>query len=209
MTIEAVLFDYGLVLTGPADPASWKSMQQTLHADETAFHEAYWAFRHDYDRGTLSGEAYWQAVAQRVSRELSCDDLHGLIELDNTLWTQPNQPMIDWAAALQHAGVRTGILSNIGDQMEAGILARCPWLAQFAHHTFSHRLRLAKPEAAIYAHAIEGLGVAPAHILFIDDREENIAAARAVGMQAVQYTSHAEFVRTMQDLRLADLLPKL
>ena len=27
----------------------------------------------------------------------------------------------------------------------------------YHHHTFSHRLRLAKPELAIYQHAIEGL----------------------------------------------------
>ena len=43
-----------------------------------------------------------------------------LNESDIALWTQPNHEMISWAAALQRAGYKTGILSNIGDAMEAG-----------------------------------------------------------------------------------------
>ena len=31
--------------------------------DEARLHEAYWKFRHDYDRGALTGTAYWDAVA--------------------------------------------------------------------------------------------------------------------------------------------------
>ena len=100
----------------------------------------------------------------------------------------------------------TGILSNIGDAMEDGIRAHAGWLARFAHHTFSHRLGIAKPELAIYCHAAQGLGVATKHILFIDDREENIAAAIEAGMQAIQYVDHADFVSEMRSRDLGYLL---
>ena len=205
-TVEAVLFDYGLVLTGPPHPPAWARMQTLLHVDETAFHAAYWRPRHDYDRGALNGEQYWHTVADELGRPLDAGTLRALIEADNELWTQPNQPMIDWAAALQAAGVRTGILSNLGDAMEAGVRARCPWIGAFDHHTFSHRLGTAKPDLAIYRHAAEGLGVAPAHVLFIDDREDNIAAARKAGMQAIRYTDHAAFELAMHAAKLDHLL---
>jgi putative hydrolase of the HAD superfamily len=204
--VTAVLFDYGLVLSGPPDPAAWERMKSLVHADEAGFHAAYWRHRNDYDRGALTAEAYWRNVAEDVRKTFDGALLEQLVEADTALWTQPNQPMIDWAAALQRAGVKTGILSNIGDAMETGVLSRCAWLSEFAHHTFSHRLGIAKPEAEIYRHAAEGLGVAPADILFIDDREENIAAARAAGMQAVQYTDHATFLRAMHDEGFGDLL---
>jgi putative hydrolase of the HAD superfamily len=58
---------------------------------------------------------------------------------------------------------------------------------------------MAKPDPAIYRCAAEGLETEPAEILFIADREVNIAAARIAGMQAVQYTDHAAFLRTMRD----------
>ncbi len=205
-TISAVLFDYGLVLTGPADPLARATMQQVLEAEDERVQAAYWRYRDAYDRGTLSGVAYWHAVAGDVGRTLDAKSLAALIAADNALWTQPNQVMIDWAARLQRAGIKTGILSNIGDEMETGILERFVWLGEFAHRTFSHRLGIAKPDAAIYLHAVQGLGVAAEEILFIDDRIENIEAARAVGMMAVQYVAQEGFVADMEALGLGWLM---
>lgn len=196
--IRAVLFDYGMVLCSAPDSAAWESMKSLLHTDEKRFHAAYWRRRLDYDRGALNGPAFWHETARELGRSLSEDELAALLDLDVTLWTQPNQPMIDWVQALRRAGVRTGILSNIGDAMEEGILRQCPWMTEFDHHTFSHRLRIIKPDAAIYRHAVEGLDVAAEQVLFIDDREENIEGAKAAGMHAIQYTDHASFVKALR-----------
>ena len=35
--------------------------------DEDPLHAGYWAHRHDYDRGTLSGRDYWHAVASHAA----------------------------------------------------------------------------------------------------------------------------------------------
>jgi putative hydrolase of the HAD superfamily len=204
--VKAVLFDYGLVLSGPPDPIAWEWLKAFFGADETSFHTAYWKYRDDYDRGALTGEACWQHVAKDLGKPLDAVQMQQVIDVDTDLWAQPNQPMIDWAAALQHASVKTGILSNMGDATEAGLLARCPWLSGFTHRTFSHRLRMAKPDLAIYQCAAEGLETGPAEILFIDDRADNIAAARTAGMQVVQYTDHAAFLRTMHDEGFGALL---
>jgi putative hydrolase of the HAD superfamily len=204
--VRAVLFDYGLVLTGPPHAPAWEAMKNLLRCEEEAFHAAYWAPRHEYDRGTLNGEGYWRAVAAKLGRSLDPASLNDLLHADTELWTQPNAPMIEWANALQAAGVPTGILSNLGDAMEAGVLERCPWLMRFSHRTFSHRLRLAKPEPAIYAAAAHGLGVSPENILFVDDREENIDGALRAGMQAMLYTDQAAFVTSMHEAGLAWLL---
>ena len=204
--IHAVLFDYGLVLSGPPDPAAREEMKQILGVDEERFRAIYWRHRDDYDRGTLNSVAYWERVAHDLHRPLDAKKLSALIAADNAHWTQPNQAMIDWAAALQSAGIKTGILSNIGDAMEAGIVARFPWIADFTHRTFSHRLGIAKPDAAIYQHSAEGLGVPTGEILFVDDREENVAAARAAGMHAIQYIDHADFLQQMQAAGFSGLI---
>lgn len=199
--IRAVLFDYGLVLSGPPDPAAWRRMQTILNATDPAFHDAYWRHRHDYDLGALSGVSFWQTVASELNHPLTDDELTQLITADIDLWTQPNQPMIDWACAVQRAGIPTAILSNIGDAMETGVLDRCPWLAGFAHRTFSHRLLIAKPDPRIYTHAIAALSTPADEILFIDDRIENIEAARAAGLEAIHYTSHDAFLRALETSR--------
>lgn len=201
-SIRAVLFDYGLVLSGPPDPAARQQMEHLLHADSASFHHAYWSHRDDYDRGILTGAAYWRTVARDLRQpvgeaSLAPETLNALLAADTALWTQPNQPMIDWAASLHRAGIRTGILSNLGDAMESGIRARFDWIGAFDHHTFSHRLGIAKPDAAIYRHAAEGLALPPHNILFIDDREPNIAAARTAGMTAIRYTDHESFLKEL------------
>ncbi len=114
--------------------------------------------------------------------------------------------MLLFAQHLQNSGIRTGILSNIGDAMTAGLLEKHDWLSAFDHHTWSYAINLAKPEPAIYRHAAEGLRTSSKNILFIDDKAENIAAALALGMQAIQYTSHNDFEQELRNRGLDHLL---
>jgi putative hydrolase of the HAD superfamily len=204
--LEAVLFDFGRVLSGPPNPAAWAHMRELTSFDEESLHREYWAHRHAYDQGTHTGEAYWHLVAAGNGTVFTADQVAALIAADNALWTDPNLPMIDWALRLQRSHIRTGILSNMGDAMKDGVLAKFGWLNDFDHCTWSHTLGIAKPDEAIYRHAAEGLGVAPAKILFIDDRPENIEAALAFGMQAIQYNDHAEFLREMEARGFGGLL---
>jgi putative hydrolase of the HAD superfamily len=195
-----------MVLSAPPDPAAWQQMRTTTGLSEEVLHREYWAHRHAYDRGDLKGHAFWHKIAEGAQIVLSPDQLTALINADTDLWGLINPPMLDWVQRLQLAGIRTGILSNMPDAMEVGLRARHSWIEAFDHNTWSHALNLAKPEAAIYQHAAEGLATAPENILFIDDRAENIAAALAVGMQAIQYTDHVTFEQEMRSRGLAHLL---
>jgi putative hydrolase of the HAD superfamily len=204
--IETVLFDYGQVLSNPPDPAAWARMLAITGLDEATFHAAYWAFRHDYDRAALSGPTYWHAFADRTGITLTPAQVSELLAADVDLWSSLDMPMVEWAGRLQRAGIRTGILSNIGDSMAEGIVAKFPWLSGFDHCTWSHALFMAKPEPAIFLKTAEALHTAPANILFLDDREENIAAAAALGFQTLHYTTQAAFEQEMHNRGLASLL---
>ena len=214
--IRGVLFDYGLVLSGPPRKPAWEQLKSLLSPSgkilaEDTLHAAYWRPRHDYDRGALNGTTYWAAVAAALGQSSALPQrLTALQEADVDMWTEPNHEMIAWAAALQARGLRTAILSNLGDDMERGVRERCAWLGGFDHLTFSHALGTAKPDPAIYRHAAKGMGLPAGEILFVDDREDNIAAAHAFGMQAVRYTDHDEFVAELKRLEQEDLpLPSL
>ena len=159
--VKAVLFDFGQVLSLPADPAVWQQMLTISGLSEADLHREYWAHRHDYDRGTFTGEAYWHKVAAGSNATFTPEQVAALIAADVNLWSRLNQPMVDWAQRLQRAGIRTGILSNIGDAMADGLIAKFDWIAAFDHCIWSHSLKLAKPEAAIYHCAAEGLATAP------------------------------------------------
>ncbi len=205
--IRAILFDYGMVLSGPPNPAAWSRLQGLTNLDDEHLHRGYWTHRHAYDSGHLTGQAYWTMIAAEAGLPLPTDAiLTGLYDADTDLWTDLNLPMAEWAQALHRARIPTGILSNIGDQMEAGVLRKHPWLGNFHHLTWSHRLSTAKPDPAIYRHAAEGLAQSPFNILFLDDKLENIEAAHNAGMQTIQYSTHAAFLTEMHHRGLASLL---
>ena len=68
----------------------------------------------------------------------------------------------------------------------------------------SAEIGIAKPERGAFLSATTGLGVAPGRALFVDDRQENVDAASAVGMRAVRFTG----VEDLRELLLSlDLLP--
>ena len=204
--IRAVLLDYGMVLSGPPNPEAWARMRAISTLGEEDLHREYWKHRHPYDRGTHTGRAYWQLVGKGGGLVFTPEQVAGLIDADTDLWTDLNLPMVEWARQLQAAGIPTGILSNIGDAMEEGVRRKFDWIGGFTHCTWSHTLKLAKPEATIYSHAADGLELPPENILFIDDRADNLEAARAFGMQVIQYGEHATFLEEMHAHGYADLL---
>jgi putative hydrolase of the HAD superfamily len=204
--VKAVLFDYGMVLSAPPDPAAWARMLAVTNLSQEQLHRGYWAHRHAYDRGDLTAESFWNQAAAPTHAILTPAQLTALIAADVDYWATLNPPMLDWARSLQQAGIPTGILSNMPGPMETGLRARHRWIDEFTHSTWSHALNLAKPEPAIYRHAAEGLRTPPENILFVDDRTENIEAAHAIGMQAILYTTHHAFEEEMRARGLDHLL---
>lgn len=201
--IHAVLFDFGKVLSLPPDPCVWERIRTISQLTEEELQNGYWKYRDDYDAGILTGDEYWRLIA---GASISDDVLRDLKAADVALWTQMNQPMLQWVAALHQHGFRTGILSNMPDAMAEGIVAQFDWISNFHHTVWSYALKLRKPQAEIYAAAADGLKTAPQNILFIDDKSENTEAAEAFGMHAVIYDNHDDFIKKMHSRGFGYLL---
>jgi 2-haloacid dehalogenase len=83
--------------------------------------------------------------------------------------------------ALRRRGVPVHALSNFGAESFERARQLYPFLDEFDIPVISGRERTIKPEPRIYAILEERTGLAGDALLFADDREENIAAARARG----------------------------
>jgi FMN phosphatase YigB (HAD superfamily) len=93
---------------------------------------------------------------------------------------------------LHEAGIVTACLSNTNEAHWARLVPHdgqgprggpleYPAVARLMYPLASHRLGVAKPDAAIYAHLERLTGVCASDVLFFDDRPENVAAARDRG----------------------------
>jgi putative hydrolase of the HAD superfamily len=188
MSPRAVLFDYGNVLCLPQSRKEVEAMAALLDSSLPRFEEAYWKDRLGFDQAALTPEAYWSGVAEALSRHLSEDRRRLLTEVDNRSWSCPNPTMVSWASALRVAGIRTAVLSNMPITVRSHLLS-VSWLPQVDYSCYSCDLRCAKPAPAIFQDCLKGVGVEPAAALFLDDREENIDAARKLGIHAIHFVN--------------------
>lgn len=189
MGLRAVVFDYGMVLTGQPDASAHEKLLNITGLPLDRFESLYWADRHAYDEGKLTGIGYWQKFLREAGLPPDQEKVEELNLWDIRMWTTENPAMIDWQSAIKQRGLLTAILSNIGDAVLASVEREFDWIHRFDVRVWSYQLGVAKPDAAIYRHTLAELGVEPEETLFIDDKRVNVEAARALGIQAIEFSS--------------------
>jgi len=187
--LRAVVFDYGMVLTGPPDPEAHAALLRITGLPLARFESLYWANRPAYDEGELSGLAFWQKLVFDAGLALPAEKVEELNQWDARMWTTENPAMLAWQLALKQRGLLTAILSNMGDNVLASVEREFDWIHRFDALVWSFQLRMAKPAPAIYLRALEELGVRPAEALFLDDKPINVDAASALGIQAILFST--------------------
>jgi HAD superfamily hydrolase (TIGR01509 family) len=92
---------------------------------------------------------------------------------------------------LHARGVPQYGLSNISHETIDSTLAMSSAFGRLAGFVASGRELVMKPDPAIYRIVCERFGLAPGDLLFVDDSEKNIAAARALGFDVHHFTDPA------------------
>jgi putative hydrolase of the HAD superfamily len=187
LPIRAVIFDYGMVLTGQPNIEAHDGMVRITGLSREEFEKHYWAHRHAYDEGKLTGVAFWQKFAADTGLPLTPSQLDELNRLDAEMWTVSNPAMLAWHDQVRQRGIRTAILSNMGDSVLENIEREFAWIHHFDALVWSFQHGMAKPEPAIYQHALDELGTRPEETLFLDDKQVNIDASRQLGIVSLLF----------------------
>lgn len=190
-----MIFDFGNVLAFP--PAQQKLDRAAAFCGLSTedFLEAFWRERLEYDAGKMEPLAYWSGV---TNPDFATTNLDELIRIEVEFWNQYDLRPFHWIDALRVVGVKIGILSNLprvlGEALRRETFQGREFLTYFDHITFSYELLTVKPQAPIYYHSLEGLGVDPAQALFLDDKLPNIHGAIETGLRAEHYLGWEDFV---------------
>ncbi|WP_405955615.1 HAD-IA family hydrolase [Streptomyces phaeochromogenes] len=194
-----VLFDLFGVIARHQRPGALAKMAARCHAPTDAFTTAYWACRPPYDAGRQSAPEYWTAVLRSLSVDVGLDVEADTIEelrlADIDSWSRVDNRMVAYAQSLRQplcAVTEVALLSNIPSDHADAFLAAQPWLHTLDHVAFSGKIKAAKPAPAAFHHCVIAMRAAPADFLFVDDREENVRAAQAVGMNGHVFTGRDE-----------------
>jgi putative hydrolase of the HAD superfamily len=202
LALRAVVFDYGMVLTGPPDPEAHAAMLRITGLPLDRFESLYWADRPLLDEGKLTGIAFWQKFLREAGLSLEPGAVEELNLWDARLWTTQNLAMLAWQQQLKKHGLLTAILSNISDNVLASVEREFDWIHRFDVLVWSYQVHMVKPNPDIYRYTLEKLETEPEEALFLDDKPVNVEASRAMGMKALEFST---VERLREDLIAAGL----
>ena len=183
--IRAVIFDFGEVLSYPPPPDTIAAIAELLNLTTDKFREYYYAERQDYDRGLLTAEQYWQAVARAAGTQLTPENIEWLRRTDVAMWSNINPQMLNWSAQLRAEGIQTAVISNMHMDLVRALREDFAWIRDFPCFVLSAEVGFAKPDPEIFQLCLDGLKVAAGEALFIDDKARNTRAAEQLGMSAI------------------------
>jgi putative hydrolase of the HAD superfamily len=187
--IRAVVLDYGEVLCRRAPLENFAPMAQILQVTPERLVERYMQNRLDYDRGDVTASEYWTGFGRESGVSITPAQVEELDRLDCSLWWDLDPQIVDWVRRLRADGIKAGVISNMFIGLARQIRESAPWVRQFDDYTFSAELRITKPDPRIYRYSLEHLGVDAAQALFLDDRQNNVDGARAIGMEGLLYST--------------------
>lgn len=185
---KTVIFDYGEVISLTPSEADRQALVSLSGADPELFWEAYWDRRNDLDQGLITPDQYWNEIGSAVGALWQPTLIHQLWSSDFRSWLTLNPETLQVLHELKTGGTRMALLSNAGTDFSSffrhGSLG-----ALFDRVVVSGELKIVKPDAAIFTHALRELDISAEQAIFIDNRTENVLGAQQVGLSGHIFTS--------------------
>lgn len=195
---KLLFFDLGNVLLFFDHEQACRQMAAVAGLDASVVRRVVFdsGLQHAYECGQVSTRQFYEefcrATAANPDYAALCHAAAAIFELNTAI-----KPLV---AQLAAAGYRLALLSNTcevhWEYVSGGRYGNL--FDTFSPQVLSYRVGWAKPQPEIYRAALELAGVSAAEAFFTDDRPENVTAARAVGIDAVQFTGVAALHRELR-----------
>jgi len=193
--ISLLLWDVGgVLLTDGWDRAERASAVRHFQLDATEFERRHALVKSDFETDRLDWEGYLDATVFYTPRSFSREEFRDFMRAQSS----PHPEAIAAARAVRAAHKYR--LATLNDESRAlnEYRIRTFGLAEIFDDFFtSCYTGRRKPDAAAYRGALDITQRVPAETLFLDDREENIRGAEAVGLRTLRVLDPA---RLREDL---------
>jgi glucose-1-phosphatase len=149
----------------------------------------------DYECGRLDDHAFLEGLSRRVGVPITREKL-------DEAWTCMFRevPLIPGQLLEELArNFRLWVVSNTNRMHFEYILKHYSFLKHFCGWSLSYEVGAAKPDPAIFAHALANTGIAPSEALFIDDQLINVESARKMKMDAIQFHDAAQLIEVFRE----------
>lgn len=148
-----------------------------------------------FDTGRISPQEFFAKIISLTKANLSFEAFQ---EAYCDVFS-PNNPVIEILKKAKNC-CRLLLLSNTDCLRFSFIQQRFPEVMIFDSLVLSYQVGLMKPHPQIYRLALEVAQVDPPEAVFIDDLEENIQMAEALGLATILYRPETDLARALLSL---------
>jgi 2-haloacid dehalogenase len=203
--VNSVVFDLGGVLVDWDPRYLLRKVMPGREAEmETILAEV---LNHDWNLARDHGDSWAEAMADLAVEHPQWADIFRAYD---ERWAETligsHEDTVAVLRELRERGVPLYALSNWSAEKFPHAEERYEWLDWFDGVVVSGRVKLAKPDPAIFRYLLDTYDLKAEDILFVDDHEPNIVAARALGI-ATHHFRGAAGLRA--DLLARGLLPNV
>jgi putative hydrolase of the HAD superfamily len=183
---DVILFDVGgVLLTNGWDHCERAVVLDQFQIDKAEFEKRHAGVNDAWERDALSVKEYLDATVFYEPRSFSHEELLAAICAQSV--ELPNGGLGILKELATSGRAMLGCLNNEARATNDYRFQQFGLSNYFDVSLSSCYVGLRKPGAAIYQRALDILGRPAKSILFIDDREENVAAAAAAGMETIRF----------------------
>ena len=201
--IDQVFFDIGGVLGSNG----WDREQRAVAVEKFALDSDDFQYRHEetvgaFESGQISLDEYLDVTVFWQPRAFSRDDFKRFMFSLSTPWADS----LDVVRRLRQrirgrpTRVRMATLNNESRELNEYRIRYFGLCELFDVFFSSCWLGVRKPTRQIYERVLGMTQADPASSVFVDDREQNLAPARALGMQTIHFTSADQLSRSLAGL---------
>jgi len=194
--VSAIAFDLGNVLVQVDHERFCRGLGELAGLSAAEVYGAVFETKLEpaYDKGQVSSREFYQGIAARFRLSLSYSHFC-------RLWCGIFDPMEGVEAVLAHLAARFPLflLSNTNELHFRFIQEHFPAILQpFQAFILSFLVGSRKPEPEIYQALVQRAGRPAGEILYLDDKQPFVAAAREQGLVAWQFFSPGELRQELQ-----------
>ena len=190
--VDGVVFDFGGVFTVSPKTDDWPvyGYCAKFGVNRAAVDRGWKNYRHLWDGGFIPFAELYRRTFADAGVTLDAAQVDDLWELDAVGWIRTlRDDTLALMRRLKASGKKLGVLSNMSpDFHERLFVPRCAAYRKLLDAEVISGLELLyKPEEPIYRLTERRMGLPPDRLLFLDDTEANVLAARAFGWHAEVY----------------------
>ena len=151
----------------------------------------------EYECGRIEQDACYQQVAERFSVP-AAEVAEAFSQAQDSL--RPNSTMISFIHKLKEASwgaVKVYAMSNVSKEDYAVLSTKLADWSVFNQVFTSGHSGMRKPDLSFYRHVLEEIKLAPEEVVFIDDRTENVLAAKSLGINGIVFEDNSTVSRTL------------